>query len=63
MNLLILSIFSQRKMLDKKEDKMTLYMDEDTRVCCLELEDGTVLPGKSFGAPIDVDGEVGKCYE
>lgn len=28
--------------------------------CSLVLEDGTVLPGESFGAKIPVDGEVGK---
>lgn len=28
--------------------------------CSLVLEDGTILPGESFGAKIPVDGEVGE---
>jgi hypothetical protein len=30
--------------------------------CSLVLEDGTILPGESFGAKIPVDGEVGESF-
>lgn len=46
-------------MSEKKNEKMTLYMDEDAHVCCLQLQDGTILQGKSFGASVETDGEVG----
>lgn len=29
-------------------------------LCCLVLEDGTILHGRSFGAQVPVEGEVGK---
>lgn len=54
--------FRFRIMPGKKNEKMTLYMDEDASVCCLQLQDGTVLSGKSFGAPVETDGEVGQYH-
>lgn len=33
---------------------------QDHTPCYLILEDGTILEGQSFGAKIEVDGEVGK---
>lgn len=35
---------------------------EDKQTCFLLLEDGTVLPGESFGARNHIDGEVGKQH-
>nr|UPQ64783.1 CAD protein [Plectrocnemia conspersa] len=37
---------------------MKLSEKDDSKICSLVLEDGTVLVGKSFGAPVNVDGEV-----
>lgn len=33
---------------------------KDKKLCYLVLEDGTILPGATFGAEIETDGEVGK---
>lgn len=33
---------------------------KDKSLCYLVLEDGTILPGRSFGAKIPTDGEVGR---
>lgn len=34
--------------------------DKEKSVCFIVFEDGFTLPGKSFGASADVDGEIGK---
>jgi len=31
--------------------------------CYLVLEDGTILQGQSFGAPVATEGEVGKSWK
>lgn len=35
---------------------------DERHTCFLLLEDGTVLPGESFGARNQIDGEVGKQH-
>lgn len=39
---------------------MCLTLHEKRSVCSLILEDGTILQGKSFGAAVNSDGEVGR---
>lgn len=56
----------ERSLLTESDQKatvgpaVTMCLTEKKSTCSLVLEDGSVLPGESFGAKIPADGEVGE---